>query len=270
MVWYYAVNGQQSGPVSEAELDELLRSKTINGNTLVWREGLAQWEPLRTARPTGPAVLADGKPGTVCVECQQAFPQSNMVFINQSWVCAGCKPIFIQRVMEGAPPPALDGATWRMNRRMIMRSETPLPDRCVRCNAPANGYRLKRKLYWHPPGYYLLIFVGLLIYLIIALCVRKKALVHVGLCEKHRAQRKWIIAGSWLAVLLGFVMMIGGLSEDSGAVSLSGVVLLLVGVVFGILKGPVVSVVKIDNEFVWLKGPGEDYLAQMPEWSGPR
>jgi hypothetical protein len=26
----------------------------------------------------------------------------------------------------------------------------PWPDRCVRCNEPAAGYRLKRDLYWHP------------------------------------------------------------------------------------------------------------------------
>ena len=41
MEWYYAVSGQQAGPVSEAQLQELQRAGTINTSTLVWRDGSA-------------------------------------------------------------------------------------------------------------------------------------------------------------------------------------------------------------------------------------
>jgi len=152
-----------------------------------------------------------------------------------------------------------------------MRSQTPLPDRCVRCNAPARGYRLKRELFWHHPGFYLLIFIGLLIYVIVALCIRKKAVIHIGLCEAHRQQRKWVIAGSWLAALAGLALVIAGaIGSGETTIIIAGIILFLGGAIVGAIKGPVVSAAKIENEVVWLKGVGPAFLADLPEWTGPR
>ena len=49
MTWYYASGGQQLGPVEEARLQELMQTGVINGETLVWREGLDGWKPYSTA-----------------------------------------------------------------------------------------------------------------------------------------------------------------------------------------------------------------------------
>ena len=279
MDWYYVVDSQQRGPVPEDRLDELLRSGAITGDTLVWRDGLADWQPLHAARPaalapesTPPAAPRLTPAGTalLCAECRRQFPQTDLVLLNHSWVCAQCKPLFLQRLAEGAPPPQPVGLAWRSNRQMILRPETALPDRCVRCNAPANGFRLKRNLYWHPPLYYLLILINILVYAIVALCIRKKAVIHIGLCETHRAQRKWFIAGSWLAALLGLILLIAGIAENGGYLILFGIILLLGAAICGAAKGPVVSPAKIDREFVWVKGVGQSFLADLPEWSGPR
>ena len=43
MIWYYVQNGQQMGPVSQADLDQLAASGTISAETYVWREGLSDW-----------------------------------------------------------------------------------------------------------------------------------------------------------------------------------------------------------------------------------
>ena len=43
MDWFYALNDKQSGPVSESDLDDLLRSGTIDQATLVWRDGMPNW-----------------------------------------------------------------------------------------------------------------------------------------------------------------------------------------------------------------------------------
>ena len=51
MNWYYALNGQQLGPVSDQDLAKLAASGTINANTLVWRDGQADWQPVATACP---------------------------------------------------------------------------------------------------------------------------------------------------------------------------------------------------------------------------
>jgi hypothetical protein len=165
-------------------------------------------------------------------------------------------------------PSGAAGGLWRTNNRLVTRSETPFPDRCVRCNAPANGYRLKRQLYWHPPAYYLFILLNLLIYAIVAICVRKKAIVHIGLCDKHRVRRKWGIVMCWLGVLGGLGMIVGGAIGGSGIVALLGVVLLLGGAIYGGLTGAGISATKITRENVWLKGVNKDFLAELPEWSG--
>jgi hypothetical protein len=44
------------------------------------------------------------------------------------------------------------GGTWREGKTLVMWKEAVLPDRCIRCNAPANGRRLIRKLNWHEPA----------------------------------------------------------------------------------------------------------------------
>jgi uncharacterized membrane protein len=41
--WYYAENNEQRGPVLEDNLKGLLASKKLPGETLVWKEGMANW-----------------------------------------------------------------------------------------------------------------------------------------------------------------------------------------------------------------------------------
>lgn len=90
------------------------------------------------------------------------------------------------------------GGAWRDGKLLVMRPEANLPDRCIRCNAPAGGFRFKRNLSWHPPGWYLLLFFNLIIYVIVALIVRKRAKVAVGLCARHRKKRANAIILGWL------------------------------------------------------------------------
>jgi uncharacterized RDD family membrane protein YckC len=51
MNWYYGINGQQQGPVSEAEIIQLVQAGTLSATTLIWREGLPDWQPLSVALP---------------------------------------------------------------------------------------------------------------------------------------------------------------------------------------------------------------------------
>ncbi|MEN9575020.1 MAG: hypothetical protein RL514_2875 [Verrucomicrobiota bacterium] len=60
MNWYYAIHHQQQGPVTEAQLHALAKDGVVTGETLVWREGLANWQPWRTvAGPVLPPVPAE-------------------------------------------------------------------------------------------------------------------------------------------------------------------------------------------------------------------
>ncbi len=51
MNWFYVENSQQKGPVLEEELAALVQNGTIKIDTLVWREGLPDWQPLVRLRP---------------------------------------------------------------------------------------------------------------------------------------------------------------------------------------------------------------------------
>jgi len=45
MSWYYAEGGKQMGPVEESVLDGLVGAGIVRDDTLVWREGMAAWQP---------------------------------------------------------------------------------------------------------------------------------------------------------------------------------------------------------------------------------
>ncbi len=45
--WYYALDGEQRGPVPRAKLWLLWRDGRIDAETLVWRSGLAEWVAIR-------------------------------------------------------------------------------------------------------------------------------------------------------------------------------------------------------------------------------
>ncbi|ASV30359.1 SPFH domain-containing protein [Maribacter cobaltidurans] len=47
VTYFYAVNGQQTGPVSFERLQELFASRTINRDTLVWKQGMSNWTALK-------------------------------------------------------------------------------------------------------------------------------------------------------------------------------------------------------------------------------
>ena len=62
--WYYAVNNEQKGPVNESEIKTQLASGRLPGDTLVWKDGMANWTAASqvsafTFRPPPVPALAD-------------------------------------------------------------------------------------------------------------------------------------------------------------------------------------------------------------------
>ncbi|MBS1834556.1 MAG: RDD family protein [Acidobacteria bacterium] len=174
MSWYYADNGRQAGPIDDATLDNMIRLGSIGQETLVWKEGMGNWQPLGTVRPmaappppaapapqppmapaaaplqqqpqqqayTPPAPQNDpfaqigagiqqaaqsfhqgaqqafGQPqgqGVTCANCGQMFSMNDVVYLGNGYVCAGCKPAYMQRMREGgasAVGPRRYGGFW--------------------------------------------------------------------------------------------------------------------------------------------------------------
>ena len=45
--WYYGKDNTQHGPVSEQEIHALVSSGQINSSSIIWREGMTDWIPLK-------------------------------------------------------------------------------------------------------------------------------------------------------------------------------------------------------------------------------
>lgn len=166
------------------------------------------------------------------------------------------------------PPPAVVGSgVWRKKSTLVMSRDAVLPYRCVKCNQETDR-RLKRRLTWHHPALYLIILVALLIYLIVALIVRKVAVVEVGLCEEHLAKRRRNVLITWALVLLGAGGFVLAIMNEDPTYLLGGFVLFIAAIIYGLVAVRVVAPSKIDNQYVWLKGVNKDYLEELPLWTG--
>jgi uncharacterized RDD family membrane protein YckC len=131
MDWYYVLKGSQAGPVSEEELQNLVAAGTVTSATLVWRQGMPAWQPFGQARAGAPhaAVAAGGAGGAAggamaggggaagtaaapaaqatCSQCGKTLPREELIRYAGQWVCAACKPTFVQRLKEGAAIPGV-------------------------------------------------------------------------------------------------------------------------------------------------------------------
>jgi uncharacterized RDD family membrane protein YckC/DNA-directed RNA polymerase subunit RPC12/RpoP len=103
MEWYYVQAGQRVGPISEEELDRLFQSGAINVNTLVWRAGMADWQPYSAFKgAAGPSAVLPSAASFLCSECGNSFSAENLIQIGSHRVCGNCKSIVLQRIKEGA------------------------------------------------------------------------------------------------------------------------------------------------------------------------
>lgn len=120
MSWYYASGGKQQGPIEDAQFELMIQSGQLQPADLVWKEGMTDWQPLSTVRPdtamvaagtaatTAPAGAAPPRvrglnPNEVtCAECHGRFSKDEAIQYGSTWVCATCKPVFVQKLKEGA------------------------------------------------------------------------------------------------------------------------------------------------------------------------
>lgn len=155
-----------------------------------------------------------------------------------------------------------------------MRQDAALPDRCVKCNAPAEGCRLKLTL------------PGLLSMPVFLLGARLRP-IEIGLCPRHRRRIVPEEVGFWFFLVLGASAGFIGIDSFDLRVPLARQSWLALGLLFG-----GVSVVICVGICGWLQEPlklhrfkdgspmqggyfrlkkvDPNYLAQLPPFEGPR
>lgn len=165
---------------------------------------------------------------------------------------------------------------WRDGNKLVMNKAATLPYRCVKTNGEAD-LLLRRKLSWHHPLIFLSICAGLLVYVILALVLRKTADIRVPICHEIRQRRLIAIAAGWLVGLCGLGILFGGvaLGENNpqwqayvGLIFLATLIVSVTGIVICARIANIVTPARITEKYVWLKGVHPDYLEPLPDWPG--
>lgn len=204
--------------------------------------------------------------GAFCCVCRCACGHDNAIMLEGQWVCGACKPKYLDMLKNGTQPTDLLLA--RDGNRLVMGRQAQLPHRCIKCNEPAEGAKLKRQLSWHNPWWFLLLPCGLLICVIVIMCVQKKATVEVGLCEAHRRRRNKGRALGWGAFAMFVLGIAVSVVSGNGLFVAAGILLLLAGLVCAVVMTGTVSAAKIDDRVVWLKGVSPVFLDGLPVYQG--
>lgn len=104
---YYADGDRQIGPIDKVQLKSLIRARKIDSRTLVWQPGMQNWEELGFfvhRKNQGGSESLQPLPQikqSLCSECGQTFAEEDMIRFGEAWVCAACKPLFVQKIKEG-------------------------------------------------------------------------------------------------------------------------------------------------------------------------
>jgi len=109
---------------------------------------------------------------------------------------------------------------YRDGKILVVPLGASLPRMCVQCGEPSSGEPLTKTFRWHSPWLYLLIFPGLLLYVIAALAVQERASIDVPFCTSHRSWRtRMNLAGAVL--LIGFLptcfLFVSGIQSQWGS-----------------------------------------------------
>lgn len=100
--WFYAKEGQREGPFFSKQFLNLFNTGVINESTSVWKEGMADWEPLsgHIERLRGEA---ESEVTVSCPTCGKMSSEAEVIQIGSTQLCVHCKDQYAQRIKEGVP-----------------------------------------------------------------------------------------------------------------------------------------------------------------------
>ena len=210
---------------------------------------------------------------------QQPYPgfpppgSSPAAWGDQFGASADANPYASPQIPGGYNPAPQAGGLWREGKMLVMHKLAPLPPICVKSGQPATQW-LRRNLAWHPPWIYVLILVHILLYVVVALIMQKKASIQIGLTDEWMARRRTRMLIAWLTSLGGIGLGIVAIAlENSGpntqgyiALLLPAVLMALGGLIYGVCACRLVKPDRITDQYVWLKGVHPSFLDRLPTW----
>jgi hypothetical protein len=180
--------------------------------------------------------------------------------------------------MANVPPPMMDyrtpaglaptmGAVYREGDLIVGPRIVRLPEGCVKCGGP-EARVFAKTLHWHHPAVFLAVLFNVLIYVVIALIVRKGGEVTFGLCAEHamRRVRRMEIAGAACLAFVSVPIVFYGkasrtVADDFGTLAvIVGVIGAGASLIVLIRAHAVLRPKRIDDHQIKLAGAGQAYL----------
>ena len=146
-------------------------------------------------------------------------------------------------------------------RRLVIRSDTTLPSRCIKTNEPVDHPPKTKTLYWAHPAWLLLILVNILILLIVYLLVQKKCRLtfSISRAQQDRIRARTLV--SWLVLIVGVAAIAVGAFQNGPAVwIIFGVPSMVAGLVSAFIVSRPLHVAKEKDGEFWIAGCGKEFL----------
>ena len=105
-------------------------------------------------------------------------------------------------------------------------------------------------------------------YVLVAMCVRKRASAEVYLCGQHRRKRRTYLIVMWVGLLLAVGLIVAGGIEGRAWLIGAGIIVVIASLVAGFIFTSVLRTARIKGSTVFLTGAGPDFLASLPLWPG--
>ncbi|OVE82383.1 hypothetical protein BVY04_01125 [bacterium M21] len=270
MELFFVEDEEKVGPCDKSEWLEAQKAGRITSETKVWFDGLDDWLSWHDVRQMAQVMAFLGTQHTCCV-CSGDFPPESILTFGSDTVCAGCKNIYVQSLKEGVDAGMHVGLR-RDGKKIHFLKSMAFPDRCIKCNSPADGYQKKVKLQFTPRWAYLLLvpmlffMCGLIPLAIVIYLVSKRHTVQVGLCPVCRSRRMTGLLLGWLSlpvIIGGIIAAVNMRGNPAGAVLtvslIAGVALIAVGIV----KSSLLRAKKIEDDQVEVIGAGPKFLDSL-------
>lgn len=160
-----------------------------------------------------------------------------------------------------APPPAAGWPSdaWRDADFLVMHEAARLPARCMKCNSPAGVSRKEITVGYYPKYNLALLLFGFVFY--------KTFRVGVYLCGRHLSTRGKAVVFSTLLIVGGVAAFVFGFSSYSTPLLAAGVAAFAAGCALLTIGGSPVSIERVGQPYLWIKGASREYLAALPRWT---
>ena len=156
---------------------------------------------------------------------------------------------------------------WRVGDQLVAANGARIDSACIVCNRRPPVTVVRQKVTYVRPALYLLLFLGLIGWILIFALIRRGHMF-VGLCESH-SRRRQAFRNLAIGCLVAFASAsFGALLSETAAIPLmlTAAASFMAALVTAALMPPV-SAAEIRDGYVWLKGVSSEFLAGgQPAW----